>query len=102
MLVTMGYIEDILARAIGARLIDSNSKILSDFGKRALGSLTAKLNLALLVGVIDEQEYEIIERMAKIRNLFAHGAMIDDSDANVRNHIRELSSVDAPSDASGK
>lgn len=90
MLVTMGYVEDLLARSIAARLVNTRSKRLEEFGKRSLGSLSAKSNMAYLLGIIDDREHAIIEKMSKLRNDFAHQPMVRESDPDIRNHARDL------------
>ena len=89
-LVTMGYVEDLLARAIAASLIDTNPSLLKDFGKRSLASLSAKRTLAYLLGLIDDREYAIIKQMADIRNAYAHQPMVKESDSLIRQHTRRL------------
>lgn len=91
MLVTMGFVEDILARSIQSYLVDTDPKLVQSFASRSLGSLSAKANLSYLLGIIDEQEFKQIEKMAKIRNLFAHEPLADKNDALLRNHVRDLS-----------
>ncbi|MFK4004442.1 hypothetical protein [Qipengyuania sp. NPDC077563] len=92
-LVTMGFLEDLLARGIKEFLVETNHGVFQGFARRSLGSLSAKQHLAYLLGIISEEEFEIIERMAKIRNLFAHDPMISGADEKIRNHTRDLAKL---------
>lgn len=90
MLVTMGFIEDVLARSIKEYLVDTDPKVMQKFAVRSLGSLSAKLNMAYLLGLIDDREFNMIEKMATIRNIFAHQPLAREDGTTLRNHVRDL------------
>lgn len=93
MLIVMGFVEDILARSISSYLINDDEPLLKRFGSRALGNLNAKASLAYLLGLIDRTEFEIIEKMAKIRNTYAHEPFASKDDPTLKNHIRDLAAL---------
>lgn len=89
-LVTLGFLESLLAKSIKNFLVDDDPALLKRFASRTLGSLDAKLNLAFLLGIVDGREHKMIEKMAKIRNDFAHQVHVKEGDADLENHIRDL------------
>lgn len=93
MLVTMGFIEDLLAQAIKSFLVNDNEAVLKGFASRSLGSASAKFNMAFLLGLIDDHELKIIEKMAKIRNEFAHQPFVRADNLDLSNHFRNLAKL---------
>ena len=89
MLVTMGFVEDILKRSITALMVDDPA-VIKEFATRTLPSVSTRLNLAYLLGIISGEEFEIIKKMNVIRNMYAHRPLIKVDDPKLLNHVRDL------------
>jgi hypothetical protein len=74
-LIATSYLEHRLLLAIQARTV-RNEKIESEIYKGAgpLGSLSAKIDLGLLLGIYDVVVHKILDTIRRIRNEFAHKA----------------------------
>lgn len=72
-LIAMAYLEQKLLVAIKARL-NENEKVENNLfkGSGPLGSLSAKVDLALLMGIIEGETHKILHTLREIRNEFAH------------------------------
>jgi hypothetical protein len=90
-IVSMAFVENLLGVIIRQRLVDSGtSEKLTDFSG-SLGSLQAKCDAAYCLGLISEGCKLAIERLAAIRNKFAH--LMDPvafEDSDVTDACREL------------
>lgn len=89
-LVTLAFIESLLAHSIRVFLVGDDPALLKKFASRTLGSLDAKLNMSFLLGIVDRRQHEMIRKMAKLRNDFAHQVHAKEGDLDVENHIRDL------------
>ena len=67
------YVEHCLRCLLQARLVDGNtSRTMIDPVKGLLGSLQSAANFAYCIGAITKEMKQDIERVGKVRNLFAH------------------------------
>lgn len=71
--LSCSFIEDQLANIIRSFLIDTKEaeKLLEGFNA-PLGTLSSRATMAYTLGLITKDEYEEINILKKIRNLFAH------------------------------
>jgi len=72
-LISCGYIEELLKEVIAAFLIRGKPKDdLLGGGSAPLGSLWARTRMCFCLGLLSEQEYHDLEIIRGIRNDFAH------------------------------
>jgi DNA-binding MltR family transcriptional regulator len=105
-LVAAAWIDELLGDLIRARLIDHKQTIDNLFsGANApIGTLSARINFAHAMGVIEEDEWKAMHSIRALRNAAAHfetakkkrGFYINFKADSVRNEIDNIAIVDAP------
>ena len=73
-LISASYLEGQLREIIAAFLceMDASKKILGDGFNAPLGTFAARIAAAAALALISEDEYQELETIRKIRNIFAH------------------------------
>ena len=72
-LLAVSFLEQSIEKCLSKKLIGSKNhkKLLFDFNG-ALGNFSNKLSIAYSIGLIKKIEFEELQRIRQIRNLFAH------------------------------
>jgi mannitol operon repressor len=72
-IVAAAFVEDHLATALQRRMRE-NAKIVAELFRSSgpLGSFSAKIDMAFLLGLITEEAHKELHAIRAIRNLFAH------------------------------
>ena len=72
-LLAVSFLEKSIEKCLSNKLIGSKNhkKLLFDFNG-PLGNFSNKLSLSYSIGIITKMEYEQLQQIRKIRNLFAH------------------------------
>ena len=90
-MVATAMIDDLIGRAIAARLVDAPEVgILLDGFNAPLGSLSARIVAAFGLGVISKPEFDDLQIIRKIRNDFAHRTGVTFSDNSVKDRAMLL------------
>ena len=72
-LLAVSFLEQSIEKCLSKKLIGSKNhkKLLFDFNG-ALGNFSNKLSIAYSIGLIKKNEFDELQRIRQIRNLFAH------------------------------
>ena len=94
-IVAAAVLDVALAELLSKRLLDI-PKEYEDFlgldadGRAPAGTFGARIQLAMLLGVITEQDTAILREVKHIRNGFSHRAKVDFTSATVKPHVLRL------------
>ena len=90
-LIAGAMLDDLLERSIRAFLLEHEEvvRLLKRFNA-PLGTWSARALAAFALGVISDREYKEIERLRKIRNVFAHNVHASFLDQNVKDMCANL------------
>lgn len=88
-LISAALLDDLLERSIRSLLID-DSRVDQLFESGPLGSLFSRTLTAFVLGILSEQEYQVCERVRKIRNVFAHEVVCSFETPKVRDICANL------------
>ncbi|CAE6724969.1 hypothetical protein [Candidatus Nitrotoga fabula] len=61
-------------------------------GDRPLGTFSSRIKLAKRVGIIDNELYDLLNKLREIRNIAAHWIVFGVSDSPLRENVKELRS----------
>lgn len=83
-MVACATLDDLLAKAIAARLIDDAhvSKLIDGFNA-PLGTFSSRIIAAFALGVISKIEFDDLQVIRKIRNDFAHRTGVSFADPSI-------------------
>jgi hypothetical protein len=94
-MVCCAMIDVTLADLIATGLRD-DEKVLEDFlgtdadGRAPLGSFGARIQAAYLLELIDRLHFNVLSCLKRIRNLFAHRAIMSFKDERIVNEVKEI------------
>lgn len=93
--VAGGVLDLALAELISLRLVDSSKEIesflgLDGSGNAPAGTFGARIQLAVLLGIITEEDARILRTLKNVRNAFAHRINVDFCHQSVQPHLRSL------------
>jgi hypothetical protein len=94
-IVTAGVLDLALAELISKRLIDKPKEYesflgLDESGNAPAGSMGARIQLALLLGIIRIEDARILRIIKNIRNKFAHRVNVDFLDPSIQSLANKL------------
>ncbi len=90
-LIAGAYLDDLLKDVIQAFLINNKgAKKLFTGANAPLGTFSARSAAAFALGLVSQREFEEIERIREIRNLFAHHKRISLKDDKIAAKCRQL------------
>lgn len=94
-IVAAGVLDVALADLIASRVVNCEKECeeflgLNEDGRAPLGSIGARIQAAVLLGIISPADAEIIRCIKNIRNKFAHRVKVDFHSPNVRPLIEGL------------
>jgi mannitol operon repressor len=90
-LVHCSMLDELLKRTIEARLIiHSDVAKLTDGFNAPLGTFSSRILSALALGIISTREYDELELLRKIRNLFAHSIEASFRDQAITSRCKAL------------
>lgn len=92
-IVAAAFIDDMLEMLLKSFLTESSKTDNSDLFENngALSTFSSKIKLSYRLGLISPYEYKQIERVRKIRNLFAHQVLVNSlDDDKVRGIVCEM------------
>jgi mannitol operon repressor len=70
-LTSVALLDDLLERSIRSLVLE-HARVDQLFDSGPLGSLSSRALIAFVLGILSEEEYEVCDRVRKIRNEFAH------------------------------
>lgn len=96
------YLDNLLTEFLSSLFVDdksANENFLRADGP--LGSFSSRIEMCYLLGQVSKIVYRELHMVRKIRNEFAHSAnLIDFTEQNIHNRIRDLNCTGLPRDAS--
>jgi hypothetical protein len=94
-IVSAGVLDNALAELLSLRLQDFPGEYeaflgLNEDGRAPCGSFGARIQLALLLGIITESDASVLRTIKNIRNKFAHRINVDFTDTQVKPLVLSL------------
>lgn len=90
-LIGTGFIEELLKQVLLAYLLDNKVAVeLVKGGSAPLGTLSARINAAYVLGLVSEVEYDDLCTIRRIRNEFAHNIHSSFADQSIVDRCSNL------------
>jgi hypothetical protein len=94
-IITSAILDSALAELLTLRLVDASKETeeflgLNGDGRAPVASFGARIQLALLLGIIKKMDAEMLRAMKQLRNLFAHHSKIEFNSPEAQKSTKRL------------